>query len=134
MAVMLKRKTWALFLVYATSSRKNAGRATAFVNVYRIKKDAQEAIKTIKALKRMGATDWGDFIGYEIKELDALWGRLEKYQKMGDFQTLRSIAERGDDRQVIKLEQAAREAENLRRYGVRTEVEVFLKTMAETYH
>lgn len=133
MAVYVKRRTWALFLVYATSNRKNAGRATAFVDVYRIKKDAQDAIRKIKALKKMGATDWGDFIGYEIKELDALWGRLEYYQKKGDRETLRSIAECGHDRNVAKLERAARERENLRQYGVRTDAEVFLKSMMETY-
>lgn len=133
MAVYVKRRTWALFLVYATSNRKNAGRATTFVNVFRIKKDAQDEIRKIKTLRKMGATDWGDFIGYEIRELDALWGRLEYYQKKGDFETLRSIAERGDDRHVAKLEQAARERENLRQYGVRSDAEVFLKSMIENY-
>lgn len=81
MAVYVKRRTWALFLVYATSNRKNAGRATTFVNVFRIKKDAQDEIRKIKTLRKMGATDWGDFIGYEIRELDALWGRLSITRK-----------------------------------------------------
>ncbi len=99
---ILKRDLWALYLVYNLSDRKNAAKGTAFVDIYRIKSDAMQGYRRIKALKALGAKDWGDFIGYEIKPVDALWTRVHALQEKGDRQTIQQIARYGSDRFLIR--------------------------------